>query len=259
MLPHTIKVLQSISTTLAEGGKGVMGTPFVKQPEKALQLYDLEGSPFCRRVREVLTLLNLDVEIYPCPKGGQKYRNVVQQKGGKQLFPFFIDHNTNVQLYESQDIINYLFKQYGKTGKVPKKYQHLSKLPLMGFAGTILSGIRGVKVNKHIINRPAPEKLLELWSFEASPFSRLVREELTELELPYILHNVAKERWQDMGMAKLRLKPGKYEPLAQGKREKQLEIMQGKMQVPYLYDPNTDTRLFESSQIIKYLRKFYAK
>ena len=38
----------------------------------------------------------------------------------------------------------------------------------------------------------APEQPLELWSFEASPFCRIAREKLCELELPYRLHNVAK-------------------------------------------------------------------
>ncbi|MEX7494189.1 glutathione S-transferase N-terminal domain-containing protein, partial [Acinetobacter baumannii] len=80
---------------------------------------------------------------------------------------------------------------------------------------------------------------------------------LSELELPYILHSVAKERWQDMGPAILRLKPGKYEPLKEGKREKLLPVMQGKMQVPYLEDPNTGVKMFESAEIVKYLKKQY--
>jgi hypothetical protein len=33
-------------------------------------------------------MLNLDVEIYPCPKGGQKYRQIVKEKGGKNSFHF---------------------------------------------------------------------------------------------------------------------------------------------------------------------------
>ncbi|MEX0571640.1 glutathione S-transferase N-terminal domain-containing protein, partial [Acinetobacter baumannii] len=84
-----------------------------------------------------------------------------------------------------------------------------------------------------------------------------VRSVLSELELPYILHSVAKERWQDMGPAILRLKPGKYEPLKEGKREKLLPVMQGKMQVPYLVDPNTGVKMFESAEIVKYLKKQY--
>ncbi len=120
MVSHQFKVLQSVAATLIEGGRGVSGTPFPNQPEKPIKLYEFEGSPFCRRVREVITLLNLDVEIYPCPKGGEKYRQIVKQKGGKKQFPFLIDENTGDQLYESQDIIHHLFKHYGKTGQTPK-------------------------------------------------------------------------------------------------------------------------------------------
>ena len=79
MVNHQFKVLQSVAASLIEGGRGVMGTPRPKQPAKPLKLYEFEGSPFCRRVREVITLLNLDVEIYPCPKGGQKYRQIVKR------------------------------------------------------------------------------------------------------------------------------------------------------------------------------------
>jgi len=90
MVNHQIKVLQAVASAIAEGGRGVTGTAFPNQPVKALKLYEFEGSPFCRRVREVITLLNLDVEIYPCPKGGTKYRSVVKQIGGKLQFPFLL-------------------------------------------------------------------------------------------------------------------------------------------------------------------------
>ncbi len=259
MVIHQIKILQSVATSIVEGGRGVTGTPFPNQPDKPLKLYEFEGSPFSRRVREVLTLLNLDVEIYPCPKGGQKYRAIVKEKGGKLQFPFLIDENTGDQLYESQEIIHHLFKYYGKTDHTPEKYQHYPKIPVIGLIATLLNAARGVWVNKKIIHRAAPEQLLELWSFEASPYSRVVRDILTELEIPYVLHNVSKERWQDMGPAILRLKPGPYIPLAGGKRDKMLPMMQGKMQVPYLVDPNTGIHLFESAQIVAYLKKQYGE
>lgn len=259
MVIHQIKILQSLATSIVEGGRGVTGTPFPNQPDRPLKLYEFEGSPFSRRVREVLTLLNLDVEIYPCPKGGQKYRAIVKEKGGKLQFPFLIDENTGDQLYESQEIIHHLFKHYGKTGHTPEKYQHYPKIPAIGLIATLLNAARGVWVNKKIIHRAAPEQLLELWSFEASPYSRVVRDILTELEIPYVLHNVSKERWQDMGPAVLRLKPGPYIPLAGGKRDKMLPMMQGKMQVPYLVDPNTGIHMFESAQIVAYLKKQYGE
>jgi glutathione S-transferase len=85
-----------------------------------------------------------------------------------------------------------------------------------------------------------------------------VRERLCELEIPYTLHNVAKERWQDMGPAVLRLKPGKYIPVAGGKRERELPKMQGRLQVPYLIDHNTSVQMFESKDILTYLDHTYA-
>ncbi|ENW96640.1 glutathione S-transferase N-terminal domain-containing protein [Acinetobacter sp. NIPH 298] len=259
MVNHQFKVLQSVLATLIEGGRGVSGTPFPNQPTNSIKLYEFEGSPFCRRVREVITLLNLDVEIYPCPKGGQKYRKIVKEKGGKRQFPFLIDENTGDQLYESQAIIHHLFKHYGKTGQTPKKFSHYPKLPYVSTLATVANAARGVWINKQIIDRPEPEQLLELWSFEASPYTRLVREVLTELELPYILRNVPKERWQDMGPAILRLKPGQYIPLPNGKREKAVEVMGRDIQVPYLVDPNTGVKMFESAKIVEYLKKQYGK
>ena len=255
---HQIKVIQALASSLLEGGRGMQGTAFPQQPEKPLQLYEFEGSPFCRRVREVLTLLNLDYEVYPCPKGGEKYRKIVQEKGGKQQFPFLVDENSGVALYESQDIIHYLFQHYGKTGKTPQKFAHYPQLPVVALAGTLVNGARGIWINKKIIDRAAPAELLELWGFEASPFTRVVRATLAELELPFIYHNVAKERWQDMGPAVLRFKPGKYQALAGGKREKVMDVMGRDIQVPYLVDPNTGVKMFESAAIVKYLNKHYS-
>ncbi|XID74115.1 glutathione S-transferase N-terminal domain-containing protein [Alkanindiges sp. WGS2144] len=257
MILHQAKVLRSVVATLLEGSRGVMGTPNPKQPAKPIRLYDFEASPFCRRVREVLTLLNLDVEVYPCPKKGTRFRPQVKELAGKTQFPFLVDENTGVKLLESQDIINYLFKTYGKTGTTPKKYQNLPKIPVRGLLVTLAGGIRGLIAAPGNAQKVVPDQLLELWSFEGSPYSRLVRERLSELELPYILHNVAKERWQDMGPAKLRLKPGKYEPIQGGKRASVL-AEQGRVQVPYLVDPNTGVSLYESADILAYLNKTYA-
>ncbi|WP_312967806.1 glutathione S-transferase N-terminal domain-containing protein [Acinetobacter gerneri] len=260
MVNHSIQVVQALASALTEGGRGENGTAFPKQPNKALKLYEFEGSPFCRRVREVLTTLNLDYEVYPCPKGGEKYRKIVKEKGGKLQFPFLVDENTGEQLYESQEIIHHLFKNYGKSGTTPKKYAHYPKIPVAAFAGTLINGARGVWIDKKIVNRQAPEKLLELWGFEASPFTRVVRGVLAELEIPFIFHNVAKERWQDQGPAVLRLKPGQYIPIKGGKREQVVTVMgraKKDIQLPYLEDPNTGAQLFESKDIVSYLKRYY--
>ncbi|WMV54822.1 hypothetical protein MTR67_048207, partial [Solanum verrucosum] len=52
--------------------------------------------------------------IYPCPKGSVRHREMVRRLGGKEQFPFLVDPNTGTSLYESGDIVKYLFHQYGQ-------------------------------------------------------------------------------------------------------------------------------------------------
>src|SRR5690625_5279281 len=98
----------SMLATLGSLGRGTMAMNRQQQPEKPLALYDMEGCPYCRLVREALTELDLDVVIYPCPKGGNRFRPKVQELGGRQQFPFLVDPNTGVEMFESADIIAYL-------------------------------------------------------------------------------------------------------------------------------------------------------
>ena len=99
--------------------------------------------------------------------------------------------------------------------------------------------------------------MLALWSFESSPYTRLVRERMSELELAYVVHNLGKEQFADMGPAVMRVKPGPYKPKPGGRRE-QVLAKYGRVQVPYLEDPNTGTKLYESREIIEYLEREYA-
>ena len=103
----------------------------------------------------------------------------------------------------------------------------------------------------------APEKKLELWSFEISPYSRLARERLCELELPYVLHNLGKEHWTEAGPAARRIAPNPYVPRPGGKRDAFYQ-KHGRVQVPYLEDPNTGAAMFESADIVAYLERTYA-
>lgn len=263
-MKHEFKILQGILGMLLSEGKGVSGTAFPKQPEKMLQLYEFEACPYCRRVRQVLTMLNLDYEVYPCPKQGTLFRPKVKELTGKAQFPFLVDPNTDTKLLESDAIIDYLFRTYGKKGKgTPRKWQNLPQRDVKGSLISVLNLLRGMhadNVNSIRVNAGRhPEKLLELYSFDMSPFSRVVRERLTELEIPYITRNVAKERWEDQGLAKLRVKLGKYKPKTAGKREAIMSnVMNGRMQVPFLVDPNTGIEMFESKDIVAYINKTYS-
>lgn len=220
-----------VSSVLRLGGGLKTASSLGARPAIPLELYEFEACPFCRKVRETLSFLDLEAVIYPCPQGGTRYRPRAVELGGKAQFPFLVDPNNGKQLYESDDINKYLATTYG-AGSRPLM---VSLGPLSMISSALASAARrghGVKA------RPskAPEKKLELWSFEASNYCRIVRERLCELELPYLLHNVGK---------------GSPSRAAFIKRS-------GKMQVPYLADPNTAVELFESEAIIDYLDKTYA-
>lgn len=251
---HQINILGSVVSSTLGKWRGSAAIKGVTQPKKPLKLYDIEASPYCRLVREALTALHMDVEIYPCPKGGTRFRPEAEKLGGKQQFPLLIDPNTGKVMYESLYIVDYLFRTYAGRA-VPKAYRR-NGLTLPGvYLGTAVRGLRGQKADP---KRRAPAQMLHLWSFESSPYSRLVRERLCELEIPYVLHNIGKERWQDIGPAVLRAKPGPYQPLPGGKRELHF-VRTGHMQVPYLEDPNTGAKLLESSRILDYLDETYAR
>ena len=79
-LVHQASVLGSTLTSTLSlwRGTSLLKSAAVRQPEKPLKLYDMEGSPYCRLVREALTALGLDAQIYPCPAGGTRYRPEAQ-------------------------------------------------------------------------------------------------------------------------------------------------------------------------------------
>ncbi len=226
---RALDVATSLFASIARGGAGLVARSHARVPEKPLELYEFEACPFCRKVREALTAFDMDAVIYPCPRGS-RHRAVVLEKGGKELFPYLVDPNAGTAMYESDDIIRYLSDTYGD-GKIPLG---LSLGPLT-LAGSMMASLPRLTKGGRARPAKAPEKPLELYSFEASPFSRIVREVLCELQLPYLLHNVGKK----------------------GARRSEFIARSGKMMVPYLVDPNTDTAMFESADIVAYLERTY--
>ncbi|MGQ0619445.1 MAG: glutathione S-transferase N-terminal domain-containing protein [Panacagrimonas sp.] len=228
--------------------------PALRQPAMPLELYEFEASPYCRLVREVLTELDLDAVIHPCPQGGTRFRPRVIELGGKAQFPFLVDPDTDARLYESADIIDYLYSTYADR---PPTRRGLRRM--MGVGGSYLAStarslghIRGLRA------RPsrAPIQTLELYSFESSPYSRPVREVMSELELPYLLRNFGKARWEDMGPPSVRRTLFPDLPIT-GRNRLRMRDITGRSQVPYLIDPNTGTAMYESADIIRYLESTY--
>jgi glutathione S-transferase len=229
---RALDVGTSLLATLARAGAGMFAGRLGPRPVQPLDLYDFEACPFCRKVREALCILDLDVLVRPCPRGGPRFRPEVVRRGGREQFPYLVDPNTGDALYESDDIVRHLFARYG-TGSPP----WLVATPLLTDVSSALASL--ARATRGRVYRPArqPAEPLDLWSFEASPFSRLVRETLCELELPYRLHNVA-----------------------QGSAQREAFVARsGRMMVPYLADPNTDVAMFESADICAYLERTYAR
>jgi glutathione S-transferase len=200
------------------------------RPEKLLELYDFEACPFCRKAREALVELDLEALIKPCPKGGERFRGEVKGRGGKLQFPYLVDPNAGVEMYESDDIIRHLYARYGKGNAS----LHLRLGPLTIATSSLASLARPTRGGRARPSR-APAEPLHLWSMEASPYCRLAREALCELELPYVVHNV-----------------GKKSPSRPAFVERS-----GKMMVPYLADPNTGVEMHESADIVLYLNERY--
>jgi glutathione S-transferase len=220
----------TLATLTRAGSGGRVGRPG-RRPDALLELYEFEGCPFCRKVREALSILDLDARVFPCPKRGTRFRPRVAERGGRTLFPYLVDPDAGVEMYESDDIVRHLFARYGHGG-TPFA---LAEGPLTD-ASSALAGLW--RAGRGSFARPsrAPEQPLELWSFEASPFCRIVREALCALELPYVLHNVARG----------------------SPRRAAFVQRSGRMQVPYLEDPNSSTSLFESADIVAFLEKTWA-
>jgi glutathione S-transferase len=236
-LRHRVAVFASILTSGVVLWRGRRVEHVAAQPVLPLTLYEYEACPYCRVVREALTALQLDVQIRPCPRKGQRFRPEALRLGGKRQFPLLIDPNAHVQLYESQAIVRYLFETYG-SGAVPARYKPRLTQPL----ANVLVLLTRLGSGGFARSSSVPAQPLQLWSFEANPHARLVRERLCELELPYTLHNLGEQTG----------------PAAPGGKRHAFTQAHGRVQLPYLEDPNTGSALFDSRAILEYLQRTYA-
>ncbi|GAA3920660.1 glutathione S-transferase N-terminal domain-containing protein [Litoribacillus peritrichatus] len=253
MINHFINVYTSTLVSSLTGWKGTTGSRKTEQPEKEIVLFDREGCPDCRSVRQVITELNLDVKILPCPEGGTRFKHTLKEVSGSVQIPCLVDENTGQKLISKEIIIEYLFNEYGKKA-VPQKYSGTRFDGVINWTSQLLRGGRGEKARSSLM----PEKPLTLYSFESSPFSRPVRELLCELEIPYTMVSLGKQQSADMGPAAFRFHRGPYKPVKDSKRERFL-AEHGDVMVPYLEDPNTGEKLFQSKKILNYLQRTYGQ
>jgi glutathione S-transferase len=221
----------STAATLARLGSGAVVAHLGKRPAKRLEIYEREGCPFSRKVREALSILDLDAIVHPCPEGGARFCSRVEARVGKFEIPFLVDGNADLAFTDADAIVRYLFAAYGD-GSVPFTLRSKSVSDASSRLASRFRGDKGTRVSPS----KEPDDLLELYSYEASPHCRIVREVLSELELPYVVRNVARE----------------------SPRRPAFVEMSGKMQVPFFVDPQNDVRMFESREIVRYLEERYA-
>ena len=104
---------------IVRDGSSVIGK--CPRPEKTLIIYEYEASPFCRKVREACSMLDLVVEYRPCPGARYGWSDAMAEiTGGRRTVPFLIDPNGSggggggrkaaEGMFESDDIIEYLFE-----------------------------------------------------------------------------------------------------------------------------------------------------
>lgn len=79
-----------------------------------------------------------------------------------------------------------------------------------------------------------PDQLPELYHFEACPFCSKVRKKLEEMKIDYISR-----------------------PINPDGRRQRVKDVSGQTGVPLLVDPNTDTVMPESDDIVDYLEEQY--
>ena len=222
--------------------------PAERSPKKPIVLYEFEACPFCRRVRETATQLDLELVVKPCPKEASTHRDEAFRLGNaKNTFPFLLDENTNTAMSESEDICKYLWREYGEGTAFPEAI--VTSTMVTGWMPTLLRAGRGMtryanakkgvssdddddaKKNDASGGRPK----VTLYNYEGNQFARLVREALCELEVPYVLANAGK------GSA----------------RRERLRLIDPDASVPYLIDEGTGVRLGESEKIVAYLFEEY--
>lgn len=78
-----------------------------------LELYTLEGCPFCAKVKTKLDELDLEYEEHKVPRSHSE-RKMVEAVSGQTGVPVLVDHEQGVEgMPESDDIIRYLEEEYG--------------------------------------------------------------------------------------------------------------------------------------------------
>lgn len=198
---------------------------FGPRPRRPIILYEVESSGECRAVREAATALDIVLEIRPCP-GLKGYSDTLATATiGKRTIPYLVDSNGmfNFKGPGGKDIIDHLFDAYGP-GKDSKERAK--------FKG---SGAGSGQLNKFARVDNSKMKPIVFYGWEGASACKPVRAKLNELGLAHT-----------------------FIACASGSQNRRLVESKTKtFQVPYIEDPNTNVKMFESKEIVDYLQQVY--
>lgn len=79
-----------------------------------LELYELQGCPYCAKVKDKLADLDLEYESHMVPSSHDE-RTEVEAVSGQTGVPVLVDHDNDVEgMSESDDIVEYLEENYAE-------------------------------------------------------------------------------------------------------------------------------------------------
>lgn len=187
-------------------------------PPHQLTLYEYEASPWCRLVREHMTILDLKVHIRPCPRqtlfteGGfttdsrfrgdaMEFFTKTNKMNGDLTFPLLVDETIPgdpIVMNQSFDILQHLWDHYGQSlrtstksdGRRDDQILNDARIPFplrfLSLAGpSYMRPFPTCGVLRTPSNYACDGPSMVLHQAENCPESRLVREVLCTLELPY--------------------------------------------------------------------------
>jgi len=84
-----------------------------------LELYTLQGCPYCKKVSRALADLNLSYETHDVPRSRDD-RTAVYEASGQYGVPVLVDRSNGIKgMAESDDIVTYLYEEYGQGQQPP--------------------------------------------------------------------------------------------------------------------------------------------
>ena len=206
--------------------------------ETTLELHVVENDSSCRLVREVLSILDLAYVCKPCRRRVDTSGLLASQnmEGNSQAVPCLRDsRNAGIERFGADDIIQYLYEEYLDGAKPPFLVSFIGSFSKTESFETRAATTRYCSSSPCVQNASVKQPVV-FWAYEASPFCAIVRKILHELEIVHIVL-----------------------PCARGSpRRTTLYRRTGSFQVPFLEDPNTGVSLFESKDIVEYLKSVYS-